>query len=102
MLEKEISRRNFVRFSVVGAGATAVAESADPYEAQAETIEAGTDYPNQIKIVHLSDVHYFSQKLYAVAVTSLSRELRPQDVSASQAPSLIRPSPRSWRISPIW
>ena len=56
MLEKEISRRNFVRFSVVGA---------DPYEAAAETIEAGTDYPNQIKIVHLSDVHYFSQKLYA-------------------------------------
>ena len=39
--------------------------SADPYEAAAETIEAGTDYPNQIKIVHLSDVHYFSQKLYA-------------------------------------
>lgn len=65
MLEKEISRRNFVRFSVVGAGATAVAMSADPYEAAAETIEAGTDYPNQIKIVHLSDVHYFSQKLYA-------------------------------------
>lgn len=65
MLEKEISRRNFVRFSVVGAGATAVAMSADPYEAEAETIEAGTDYPNQIKIVHLSDVHYFSQKLYA-------------------------------------
>lgn len=64
MLEKEISRRNFVRFSVVGAGATAVAMSADPYEAAAETIEAGTDYPNQIKIVHLSDVHYFSQKLY--------------------------------------
>lgn len=65
MLEKEISRRNFVRFSVVGAGATAVAMSADPYEAAAATIEAGTDYPNQIKIVHLSDVHYFSQKLYA-------------------------------------
>ena len=65
MLEKEISRRNFVRFSVVGAGATAVAMSADPYEAAAETIEAGTDYLNQIKIVHLSDVHYFSQKLYA-------------------------------------
>lgn len=65
MLEKEISRRNFVRFSVVGAGATAVAMSADPYEAAAETIEAGTDCPNQIKIVHLSDVHYFSQKLYA-------------------------------------
>lgn len=65
MLEKEISRRNFVRFSVVGAGATAVAMSADPYEAAAETIEAGTDYPNQIKLVHLSDVHYFSQKLYA-------------------------------------
>lgn len=65
MLEKEISRRNFVRFSVVGAGATAVAMSADPYGAAAETIEAGTDYPNQIKIVHLSDVHYFSQKLYA-------------------------------------
>lgn len=65
MLEKEISRRNFVRFSVVGAGATAVAMSADPYEAAAETIEAGTDYANQIKIVHLSDVHYFSQKLYA-------------------------------------
>lgn len=65
MLEKEISRRNFVRFSVVGAGATAVAMSADPYEAAAETIEAGTDYPNQIKIVHLSDVHHFSQKLYA-------------------------------------
>lgn len=65
MLEKEISRRNFVRFSVVGAGAMAVAMSADPYEAAAETIEAGTDYPNQIKIVHLSDVHYFSQKLYA-------------------------------------
>jgi len=65
MLEKEISRRNFVRFSVVGAGATAGAMSADPYEAAAETIEAGTDYPNQIKIVHLSDVHYFSQKLYA-------------------------------------
>lgn len=65
MLEKEISRRYFVRFSVVGAGATAVAMSADPYEAAAETIEAGTDYPNQIKIVHLSDVHYFSQKLYA-------------------------------------
>lgn len=65
MLEKEISRRNFVRFSVAGAGATAVAMSADPYEAAAETIEAGTDYPNQIKIVHLSDVHYFSQKLYA-------------------------------------
>lgn len=65
MLEKEISRRNFVRFSVVGAGATAVAMSADPYEAAAETIEAGTDYPNQIKIVHLSDVHYFFQKLYA-------------------------------------
>ena len=65
MLEKEISRRNFVRFSVGGAGATAGAMSADPYEAAAETIEAGTDYPNQIKIVHLSDVHYFSQKLYA-------------------------------------
>ena len=65
MLEKEISRRNFVRFSVVGAGVTAVAMSADPHEAAAETIEAGTDYPNQIKIVHLSDVHYFSQKLYA-------------------------------------
>ena len=58
-------RKSVVRFSVVGAGATAVAMSADPYEAAAETIEAGTDYPNQIKIVHLSDVHYFSQKLYA-------------------------------------
>ena len=65
MLEKEISRRNFVRFSVVAASSKTVAMSADPYEAAAETIEAGTDYPNQIKIVHLSDVHYFSQKLYA-------------------------------------
>lgn len=54
MLEKEISRRNFVRFSVVGAGAAAVAMSADSYEAAAETTEAGADYPNQIKIAHLS------------------------------------------------
>ncbi|MDO4437474.1 MAG: metallophosphoesterase [Coriobacteriaceae bacterium] len=65
MLEQEFSRRNFVRFSVVGAGAAAVALSADPQDALAAPSELGADYPSQIKIAHLSDTHFFSKGLYS-------------------------------------
>ncbi len=63
MLEKDVSRRNFVRFSVVGAGAAAAALSYDP--APAAAAPAGADYPAQIKIAHLSDTHFFSRRLYS-------------------------------------
>lgn len=64
MLEQAFSRRNFVRFSVVGAGAVA-ALSATPDEVLAAEPAAGADYPSQIKIAHLSDTHFFSKRLYA-------------------------------------
>ena len=63
MLEKDISRRGFVRLSVVGAGAAATALSCDPTVAAAAT--AREDYPERIKIAHLSDTHFFSRRLYS-------------------------------------
>lgn len=63
MLEKDVSRRNFVRFSVVGAGVAAAALSHDP--ATAAAAPAGADYPAQLKIAHLSDTHFFSKRLYS-------------------------------------
>lgn len=63
MLEKDVSRRSFVRLSVVGAGAAAAALAHDP--AAAAAAPAGSDYPEQIKIAHLSDTHFFSKKLYS-------------------------------------
>ncbi len=61
-----ISRRGFVTFSIAGAGAV-VAAAAAPEAARADEpalAPAPTDYPNQIKIVHLSDTHLFSKCLY--------------------------------------
>lgn len=67
MLELDMSRRNFVRFSVMGTGVAAAALAVNPGEALAEpaSVPVEKDYPNQIKIAHLSDTHYFSKKLYA-------------------------------------
>lgn len=65
MQQQTISRRNFVRFSVVGAGVAAAACSMSPAEAAAETAGSGAEYPQQIKIVHLSDLHYFSKSLWS-------------------------------------
>lgn len=65
MPQQTISRRNFVRFSVVGAGAAAAACSMSPAEAAAEMAGSGADYPQQIKIAHLSDLHYFSKSLWS-------------------------------------
>ena len=65
MPQQTISRRNFVRFSVVGAGVAAAACSMSPAEAAAEMAGSGADYPQQIKIAHLSDLHYFSKSLWS-------------------------------------
>lgn len=65
MPQQTISRRNFVRFSVVGAGVAAAACSMSPAEAAAETAGSGADYPQQIKIAHISDLHYFSKSLWS-------------------------------------
>ena len=45
MPQQTISRRNFVRYSVVGAGVAAAACSMSPAEAAAETAGSGADYP---------------------------------------------------------
>ena len=65
MPQQTISRRNFVRFSVVGAGAAAAACSMGPAEVAAETAGSGAEYPQKIKIAHISDLHYFSKSLWS-------------------------------------
>lgn len=65
MQQQTISRRNFVRFSVVGTGVAAAACGAHPAVAGADTVAGSSSYPQQIKIVHLSDLHYFSKSLWS-------------------------------------
>ena len=64
MTQHAMSRRNFVRFSVVGAGAAAAACSMRPATAAAATAGAA-EYPSKIKIAHISDLHYFSKTLWS-------------------------------------
>lgn len=62
-----ISRRGFVTLSIAGAGVTAAA-MATPEAAYADEPALApvvADYPNQIKIAHLSDTHFFSRRLYS-------------------------------------
>lgn len=62
-----ISRRGFVTLSIAGAGVTAAA-MATPEAAYADEPALApvvADYPNQIKIAHLSDTHFFSKRLYS-------------------------------------
>ena len=62
-----ISRRGFVTLSIAGAGVTAAA-MATPEAAHADEPALApvvADYPNQIKIAHLSDTHFFSRRLYS-------------------------------------
>ncbi len=62
-----ISRRGFVTLSIAGAGVTAAAMAAPgaAYADESPLAPAPADYPNQIKIVHLSDTHFFSKRLYS-------------------------------------
>lgn len=61
-----ISRRGFVTLSIAGAGVTAAAMAAPEavYADEPALAPVATDYPNQIKIAHLSDTHFFSKRLY--------------------------------------
>lgn len=62
-----ISRRGFVTLSIAGAGVTAAAMAAPEaaYADEPALAPVVADYPNQIKIAHLSDTHFFSKRLYS-------------------------------------
>ncbi len=62
-----ISRRGFVTLSIAGAGVTAAAMHAPEavYADEPALAPVVTEYPNQIKIAHLSDTHFFSRRLYS-------------------------------------
>lgn len=62
-----ISRRGFVTLSIAGAGVTAAAMTAPEaaYADEPALAPVVADYPNQIKIAHLSDTHFFSRRLYS-------------------------------------
>lgn len=62
-----ISRRGFVTLSIAGAGVTAAAMAAPEaaYADEPALAPVVADYPNQIKIAHLSDTHFFSRRLYS-------------------------------------
>lgn len=62
-----ISRRGFVTLSIAGAGVTAaaVATPEAAYADEPALAPVVADYPNQIKIAHLSDTHFFSKRLYS-------------------------------------
>ena len=62
-----ISRRGFVTLSIAGAGVTAAAMSTPEaaYADEPALAPVVADYPNQIKIAHLSDTHFFSRRLYS-------------------------------------
>lgn len=62
-----ISRRGFVTLSIAGAGVTAAAMVAPEaaYADEPALAPVVADYPNQIKIAHLSDTHFFSRRLYS-------------------------------------
>ncbi|MFR7405206.1 MAG: hypothetical protein ACLUW6_11660 [Coriobacteriaceae bacterium] len=92
-----ISRRGFVALSIAGAGVTAAA-MATPEAAHADEPALApvvADYPNQIKIAHLSDTHFFSRRLYSDARTSQSPSIPIARCSVSPATSSKRPWMRS-------
>lgn len=62
-----ISRRGFVTLSIAGAGVTVAAMTAPEaaYADEPALAPVVADYPNQIKIAHLSDTHFFSRRLYS-------------------------------------
>lgn len=62
-----ISRRGFVTLSIAGAGVTAAATHTPEavYADEPALAPVVTEYPNQIKIAHLSDTHFFSRRLYS-------------------------------------
>lgn len=99
-----ISRRGFVTLSIAGAGVTAAA-MATPEAAYADEPALApvvADYPNQIKIAHLSDTHFFSKRLYSDCPDFTIAEHSDRKMFRSPATSSKRPWMRSWRTSPTW
>lgn len=58
-----VTRRGFLRLMLAGAAGAGIVAST-PVPAAAEESSA-TDYPNQLKIAILSDIHYFSESLWS-------------------------------------
>lgn len=71
-LRKGMSRRSFLRITLAGSGLLTGAAAAEALSAQtafADSADAATvgadDYPEQLKIAHLTDIHYFSKDLWS-------------------------------------
>ena len=62
-----VTRRGFLRLVLAGSGLFAGATASNAFAAKPAfaATPAENDYPKQLKIAHLTDIHYFSPKLYS-------------------------------------
>ena len=65
-----ITRRNFLRIGLAGSALLAGSAATGAFTAKSAFAETVTDeganaYPNQLKIAHLTDIHYFSKDLWS-------------------------------------